>query len=234
MAPGRRSIDTDAVRLVSTLRPPRGLVLCLLAAILAGGCQRPLRADRRPYRLSLGLLEPQGALRRQPRVRSRSKQKTRPRRKRVALDRRCRAIVARAKALVGQRLPGTSPQRQRALLTRALGSRQPRWRVSRLRRRARPGDLIVFDQTRDENGNRRLDDRRSDVGIVLARRGSRVTFVYVSGERVRQGVLDLRRRSQRRRRGRLLNSYVRIKTPNDSPRTRYLAGELLAGFLPPT
>lgn len=92
---------------------------------------------------------------------------------------------------------------------------------------------MVFDQSRDANGNHRLDDPRSDVGVVIARRGARIAFVYLSGERVREGVLDLRRRGVRRRRGRLLNSYVRIKTPRDAARTRYLAGELLAGFVPP-
>lgn len=208
--------------------------IALPALLLAGGCQRPLRADRRPYRLSLGLLEPQSAVQGRRAVRAeQSKRKARPRRKHAALDKRRREIVARAKALVGRRFPGITAQKQRALLVAALGSQIPRWRQSPLKHRPRPGDLIVFDQSRDENGNHRLDDARSDVGIVLQRRRSGVTFVYLSGERVRQGVLDLRRRGQRRRGGRLLNSYVRIKTPRDSSRTRYLAGELLAGFLPP-
>ena len=84
------------------------------------------------------------------------------------------------------------------------------------------GDEILFADTGDAH---RL------VGVVegVADRGE-VHFRYERGGRKLSGVLNLLRPDVRRERGRILNSYLRIRRRGDPPDARYLAGELLVGF----
>ncbi len=142
--------------------------------------------------------------------------------------------------MLGRTFTGERHKATRQLLSRCLGRRRARELLLRLPRaplRERPlaGDLVVFDHAHDVNGNRKADDRRSDVGLVLEVRGPQVFFVYLSGRRARRGILHLRLRSRRWSHGlaRPLNSFVRVKRPDDPSQTRYLAGQLLAGFHPP-
>ena len=87
-----------------------------------------------------------------------------------------------------------------------------------------PGDEILFAET---------GEAEALAGVVESVEGGQVGFRYRRGGRDYRGVLDLRRPDVRRdRRGRILNSYLRIKRRDDPPDTRYLAGELLVGFRP--
>lgn len=97
----------------------------------------------------------------------------------------------------------------------------------------RPGDLLLFHNTRDRNRNGALDDRHTAAGVVVKTSKGRTTFIYLRGHRARAGVLNLRRPHLRRLTGpRIQNTYLRSIHPSDPPGTRYLAGELLAGYGP--
>ena len=91
---------------------------------------------------------------------------------------------------------------------------------------------MLFHHTRDRNNNGRSDDRFTAAGVVLGRSGSRVEFMILRGKCARVGVLNLAQPNRRRLRGhRVENSFVRTITAADPPNTRYLAGQLLAGFV---
>jgi hypothetical protein len=101
------------------------------------------------------------------------------------------------------------------------------------RRRPEPADLVFFHHTYDFNRNGRIDDFLSHVGIVEKVDGDgTVHYVDRSSGRVRRGRLNLIRpylwrdpQSLKR-----LNSPLRRRHHADPPGTRYLSGELHAGF----
>jgi hypothetical protein len=91
---------------------------------------------------------------------------------------------------------------------------------------ARPGDVLFFDR-----GGRQGEPRRcADHAAVVARRNDdgRISFLEARGGRVRKSVLHpalpLVRRDDR---GRVVNSFLRAKQPDDPPDGRYFAGEML-------
>jgi hypothetical protein len=227
--------------------------LSLVVGVLAG-CGGPLRHERRPLPLSFGLLGPSALpaahqqrskrkrLGRRPSKRRRARVSTRRARPMASKSlRRARSwIKVCAARQLGRTFDSARGRATRQLLTRCLGRRRTRQLLARLprvglRRSPRAGDLVVFDHAHDRNRNRLIDDRRSDVGLVLEVRGPQVIFVYLSGTRARRGLLHLRLPQRRWSAGsaRPLNSFVRVKRPGDPAKTRYLAGQLLAGFHPP-
>lgn len=96
----------------------------------------------------------------------------------------------------------------------------------------RPGDLVFFDNTWDYNGDGRLNDPLTHVGIVEAVEtdGTIVFISRVAGaiERYRMNVAQphLHRTAD----GRVINDYLRRKQWQDSEQTPYLTGELFAAF----
>ncbi len=95
-----------------------------------------------------------------------------------------------------------------------------------------PGDLVFFDDTYDRNGNRRVDDPLTHVGIVeRAWSDGTVTFFHRGSRGVARGVMSLRAPwAERDAAGRRLNSHLRRARRGDPPAARYLAGELFAAF----
>lgn len=95
-----------------------------------------------------------------------------------------------------------------------------------------PGDLVFFHNTWDFNGDGRLNDPLTHVGIVerVEPDGTVVFVSRVSGgiERYRMnlGAPDIRRTGD----GRVLNDYLRRKGARDSQATPYLTGQLFAAF----
>jgi hypothetical protein len=96
----------------------------------------------------------------------------------------------------------------------------------------RPGDLVFFHDTWDRNGDGRVNDPLTHVGVVerLEQDG---TVVFVS--RVSRGVQRYRMNlavpsAARAGDGRVLNDYLRRKRPGDPAGARYLTGELFASF----
>lgn len=97
---------------------------------------------------------------------------------------------------------------------------------------ARPGDLVFFHNTWDANGDGRVNDPWTHIGIVEHVEANG-TVVFVS--RVSRGVeryrINLRRPGHHRTAdGPVLNDFMRKKRWRDSGKTRYLTGELFAAF----
>ena len=96
----------------------------------------------------------------------------------------------------------------------------------------RPGDLVFFNNTWDYNGDGKVNDPLTHVGIV-ERQESDGTVVFISRvagavERYRMnlGLPHVHKTTS----GRILNDYLRRKDVTDGSNTRYLAGELFAQF----
>ncbi|MGH7255913.1 MAG: CHAP domain-containing protein, partial [Nitrospirales bacterium] len=95
-----------------------------------------------------------------------------------------------------------------------------------------PGDLVFFHNTWDANGDGRVNDRWTHVGIV-ERVQDDGTVVFIS--RVSRGIeryrINLRYpHLHRSGDGRLLNDFMRKKRRTDPSQTQYLTGQLFAAF----
>ena len=94
------------------------------------------------------------------------------------------------------------------------------------------GDLVFFDNTWDFNGDGRINDPLTHVGIVEAMEtdGTIVFISRVAGaiERYRMNVAQPH--VHRTADGRVLNDYLRRKHWRDGEQTPYLTGELFAAF----
>jgi len=145
-----------------------------------------------------------------------------------------RSVATRALQLGGRRFPGPRSAATYQLLARAFGRgiEIPLTSARTLRaRRPLPGDIVCFDKGASTAPNRRSGEAQCAIGIVVRRNAARVTFIFLSGQRARFGVLSLRHANRHDVGGEVVNSYVRVIRPDDPPRTAYLAGELLAGFI---
>ena len=100
------------------------------------------------------------------------------------------------------------------------------------RRRPRPGDVAFFDNTYDRDGDRRLDDRLTHVAIVEnVDRAGTITLIHRGSRGITRLRMNLRHKHWRDDgEGNVYNDYLRARSKNDRPRTRYLAGELWVRF----
>jgi hypothetical protein len=95
-----------------------------------------------------------------------------------------------------------------------------------------PGDLVFFDNTWDYNGDGKLNDPLTHVGVV-ERVESDGTVVFIS--RVADAVERYRMNLalphvHKTQDGRVLNDYMRRKLPTDPDEMGHLTGELFAFF----
>ena len=97
---------------------------------------------------------------------------------------------------------------------------------------ARPGDLVFFDNTWDFNGDGRMNDPLTHVGIV-ERQDPDGTIVFISRvsgavERYRMnlGLPHIYRSAE----GKVMNDHIRRKATGDQSLGGSLTGELFAGF----
>ena len=96
--------------------------------------------------------------------------------------------------------------------------------------RPRPGDAVFWRFTYDRNGNGRLDDGLTHMGIVEVVDGDAVTFLHRGGGGVVRGVMDLARpQLAREMNGRPVNSALRVKGAAWAGAPD-LAGALFAGY----
>ncbi|MCB9556136.1 MAG: hypothetical protein H6707_08535 [Deltaproteobacteria bacterium] len=185
----------------------------LTSAALAIAACRPIAREPLAYRFQQPLLGEQ-----------------RPMRARVP---RKQAMI-RLRKLIGTPAPQSAEAADNELLRQFFGHpiKWQQLQLSRERDDAHSGALVVFENSRPLD--RRPTDQRQ-VGIVLDRRQDAVSFVYASGGKFRLGLLDLRLPHRRRYQSgsSVANSYLRQKRREDPPETRYLAGELFAGFITP-
>jgi len=95
-----------------------------------------------------------------------------------------------------------------------------------------PGDLVFFDNTWDFNGDGKVNDPLTHVGVV-ERQEPDGTVIFIS--RV-AGAIDRYHMNlafphvHKTAAGRILNDYLRRKDVNDPANTRYLTGEIFAQF----
>lgn len=142
----------------------------------------------------------------------------------------------RCRALIGRRFSGPEERATRRLFGACLGRELPGSLLSgqgtRLDERPREAGLVYFRRTRDLDGDGRVDDGVTKVGLVLGvAADGRVTFLHLLGSRARLGWLNLAQPNRRRLDGdRIENSFLGTIRPGDHPLTPYLAGQLLAGF----
>jgi hypothetical protein len=98
--------------------------------------------------------------------------------------------------------------------------------------RPQPGDLVFFSNTYDRNHDRRLNDSLTHIGVVegLEKDGT-IHFIHHAGGDVRRDQMNLEKVwSHRDETGKVINSYLRRKLRRDPPGTKYLTGQLYAGF----
>ena len=95
-----------------------------------------------------------------------------------------------------------------------------------------PGDLVFFNNTWDYNGDGKVNDPLTHIGIV-ERQEPNGTVVFISRvagaiERYHMnlGLPHVHKTID----GRILNDYLRRKNVSDPAKTRYLTGELFAQF----
>jgi len=83
------------------------------------------------------------------------------------------------------------------------------------------GDVFFFKHT----------DASPSLAVVKAHRSDGITIALapVRGQ-LREVRIHMGHRSTRRRKGVILNSFIRIRRPGDGPKSTYLAGELVAGL----
>ncbi|HEU0006705.1 MAG TPA: hypothetical protein VLA67_08760 [Nitrospiraceae bacterium] len=97
---------------------------------------------------------------------------------------------------------------------------------------AHPGDLVFFNDTWDYNGDGKVNDALTHVGIV-ERQEKDGTVIFISRVvgaikryRMNLGLPHVHKSAN----GRILNDYLRRKDSTDPANTRYLSGELFAQF----
>jgi hypothetical protein len=96
----------------------------------------------------------------------------------------------------------------------------------------RPGDLVFFDNTWDFNGDGKLNDPLTHVGVVERVKAdgtvvfiSRVTTT-IARYRMNLGLPHVHKTAK----GRVLNDYIRRKRPTDPDEMGRLTGELFAFY----
>jgi hypothetical protein len=95
-----------------------------------------------------------------------------------------------------------------------------------------PGDLVFFDNTWDYNGDGKVNDPLTHIGIV-ERQEPNGTVIFISRVagaiaryRMNLGLPHVHKAVD----GRVLNDYLRRKDVSDPAKTRYLTGELFTQF----
>ena len=95
----------------------------------------------------------------------------------------------------------------------------------------RLGDIVLFHNQWDVNGNGENDDWNTGAGIVVKTKGERFEVVTRTGHGPRRVHVWPEKPSSRKIGGELVNSFVRVPEKSDPKDTRYLAGQLYAGFI---
>jgi NlpC/P60 family len=144
-------------------------------------------------------------------------------------------VVAAARRHVGERFRGDCSTFVRrvydearvplpASASKGRSQSEAMYRALAPARRPRPGDLAFFHRTydRDSGAGR---DLFTHVALVEKVEGSRVTLIHRAGSGIRRLVMNVARPADPRE-----NGAVRRRRILDRPGTRYLAGELFAGY----
>jgi hypothetical protein len=95
-----------------------------------------------------------------------------------------------------------------------------------------PGDLVFFDNSYDRNGDRRLNDPFTHIGLVeeVLEDGTLLIVHATNHGIVREPMNLIRPHDAADATGRQINAPLRRKGAGDTPRTPHLMSELFAGF----
>jgi hypothetical protein len=95
-----------------------------------------------------------------------------------------------------------------------------------------PGDLVFFDNTWDFNGDGKVNDPLTHIGIVERQEpdGTVIFISRVAGAVERYHMNLALPHVHKNAEGRILNDYLRRKDVSDPANTGYLTGELFAQF----
>lgn len=209
--------------------------LLLVWALLLCGCSLQVRRDTAEYRYRQSVIaqEDKDPLLAGKRGGGAPASSTKPAKPKGGGD----AAASRCRKRIGWRYKGEAGQSIRnllgACLDREVEAATLQGKGLQLRAtKPRPGDLVFFHNTVDQNGNGSLDDRFTAAGLVVGVEGPRIAFVYLRRGHAHLGWLNLAQPNRRRLadRSTVQNSYLRQVQPEDKADTPYLAGQLLAGF----
>jgi peptidoglycan DL-endopeptidase CwlO len=117
--------------------------------------------------------------------------------------------------------------------TRSLYDAAADARLLHKRRVPQVGDLVFFDDTYDRNDNRRLDDRLSHMGVVVAvDRDGTATIAHGGTSKGRTTMVMnlLYPTIEVDASGKRLNDPLRARGDRDPPATKYLASQLWRAF----
>lgn len=96
----------------------------------------------------------------------------------------------------------------------------------------RAGDVVLFHNLLDANGNGKIDDWNTGCGIVIEERPRRRFVAAVrTGHAPRRALVWPDGPARRVLDGRPVNSFLRVPHPSDPADTPYLAGQLYAGHI---
>ncbi len=97
--------------------------------------------------------------------------------------------------------------------------------------RPSPGDIVLFHNQRDANGNGVTDDWLTGCGVVVAKNSPGFEVVTRTGHRPRRIAVWPNGPHQRIVDGEKVNSFLRIPRRSDPADTVYLANQLYAGYI---
>jgi hypothetical protein len=92
-----------------------------------------------------------------------------------------------------------------------------------------PGDIVLFHNQWDANGNGESDDWLTGCGVVVASDGARFDAVVRTDHEPRRAIVSPDGPSSRMDGRDVANSYLRVPRRSDARDTVYLAGQLYAG-----
>lgn len=93
-----------------------------------------------------------------------------------------------------------------------------------------PGDIVFFHNTADVNDDGRNNDWYTFTAVVVEVNQPSVRAIGYRGGEVREFVMNRESTATHRRDGELVNTQLRPVREADPPYTRYLAGQLFAGY----
>lgn len=93
-----------------------------------------------------------------------------------------------------------------------------------------PGDIVFFHNTADVNGDGRNNDWYTFTAVVVDVNQPSIRAIGYRGGEVREFTMNRESTSSHRRDGEVVNTQLRPVREADPPYTRYLAGQLFAGY----
>jgi hypothetical protein len=97
--------------------------------------------------------------------------------------------------------------------------------------RPKPGDIALFHNQWDANGNGENDDWLTGCGIILETKGPQFDAVARTARAPRRVTVRPDGPARRILDGQKINDFLRVPTRSDSRDTSYLAGQLFAGYI---